>query len=258
MNVAAYLQRIGYSGPVTPTAETLRQLHCAHMFSVPFENLDIHRGRRIVVDADAFLRKVVERRRGGFCYELNGAFAALLEALGFRVTLLSGRVPMDDGRDGPEFDHLALRVDLDEPWLADVGFGDSFIEPLRLKPEIEQVQGNTVFRIIEDERLRVERLSPGGKWKFQYDFTLTPRRLSEFAGMCDYHQTSPESPFTHKTMCSLATPDGRITMSEMKLITTRKGVKSEREFANDDERRRVLREVFGVELEEYPYPVPNT
>lgn len=254
MNVRAYLQRIGYNDPVAPTADTLRGLHRAHMFSVPFENLDIHRGRRIVVDADAFVRKVVERRRGGFCYELNGAFAALLQAIGFRVTLLSARVPMAGGSDGPEFDHLALRVDLDEPWLADVGFGDSFIEPLRLKTGIEQVQENTVFRINEGERLRVERLLPGGNWKFQYDFTLTPRRLSEFTGMCEYHQTSPESPFTRKTMCSLATPQGRITLSEMKLITTRDGVKSEREFANEDERRRVLRDLFGVELEQYPVP----
>ena len=254
MNVRAYLQRIGYSGPVTATADVLRELHRAHMLSVPFENLDIHCGRRIVVDPDAFVRKVVERRRGGFCYELNGAFAALLQAVGFRVTLLSARVPMADGSDGPEFDHLALRVDLDEPWLADVGFGDSFLEPLRLKTGIEQAQGGAVFRIIENDRLRVERLMPEGNWKFQYDFALTPRTLSEFAGMCDYHQTSPQSPFTRKTMCSLATPDGRITVSEMKLITTRNGVKSERELANEEERRRVLRDLFGVELEQSPVP----
>jgi len=254
MNVRPYLQRIGYCGPVTATADTLRELHRAHMLSVPFENLDIHCGRRIVVDPDAFVRKVVERRRGGFCYELNGAFAALLQAVGFRVTLLSARVPMADGSDGPEFDHLALRVDLDEPWLADVGFGDSFLEPLRLKTGIEQAQGGAVFRIVESGRLRVERLMPEGNWKFQYDFTLTPRTLSEFAGMCDYHQTSPQSPFTRKTMCSLATPDGRITISEMKLITTRNGVKSEREFANEEERRRILRDLFGVELEQSPVP----
>jgi N-hydroxyarylamine O-acetyltransferase len=254
MNVRPYLQRIGYCGPVTATADTLRELHRAHMLSVPFENLDIHCGRRIVVDPDAFVRKVVERRRGGFCYELNGAFAALLQAVGFRVTLLSARVPMADGSDGPEFDHLALRVDLDEPWLADVGFGDSFLEPLRLTPGIEQAQDGTVFRILESERLRVERLMPDGKWKFQYDFTLTPRALSEFAGMCDYHQTSPQSPFTRKTMCSLATPDGRITLSEMKLITTRNGVKSEREFAKEEERLRTLRDLFGVELEQSPVP----
>jgi len=117
---------------------------------------------------------------------------------------------------------------------------------LRLLPGIEQAQWNMTFRVVEDERWRVERLMPEENWKLQYDFTLTPRQLAEFAGMCDYHQTSPESPFTRKSVCSMAIPDGRITVSEMKLITTRNGVKSEQELASAEERRRVLREVFGV------------
>src|SRR6476661_9816152 len=110
-------------------AETLRHLHHAHMLSVPFENLDISLGRKIICQEEGFLRKIIERLRGGFCYELNGAFAALLRELGFRVTLLSARVPRENGGNAPEFDHLALRVDLEEPWLVDVGFGDSFLEP---------------------------------------------------------------------------------------------------------------------------------
>ena len=133
MDVAAYLERIGYSGPATPNAEALRDIHRAHLFAVPFENLDIGWKREIRIDQQAFLRKIIEDRRGGFCYELNGAFAALLEALGFRVTLLSARVPHSDGSNGPEFDHFTLRVDLGEPWLADVGFGDCFIDLLRLR-----------------------------------------------------------------------------------------------------------------------------
>jgi len=129
----SYLARIGYSGPIAPTTDTLRAIHHAHLLAVPFENLDIALGRKIVVDEDAFVRKVVEQRRGGFCYELNGAFAALLRALGFRVTLLSACVARDVGGEGPEFDHLTLRVDLEEPWLADVGFGVSFVEPLHME-----------------------------------------------------------------------------------------------------------------------------
>src|SRR2546427_13017242 len=82
MDVAAYLERIGYSGPATPNAEALRDIHRAHLFAVPFENLDIGWKREIRIDQQAFLRKIIEDRRGGFCYELNGAFAALLEALG--------------------------------------------------------------------------------------------------------------------------------------------------------------------------------
>src|SRR5712691_1444436 len=149
MNVAAYLGRIGYKGKVSPTIETLRGLHRAHLFSVPFENLDISLGRQILCDENAFVRKIVERRRGGFCYEMNGAFAALLRSIGFKVTLLSARVPQPDGSDGPEFDHLTLRVDFEEPWLADVGFGDSFMEPLRLQTGIEQEQEGRRFHIVD-------------------------------------------------------------------------------------------------------------
>jgi N-hydroxyarylamine O-acetyltransferase len=183
---------------------------------VPFENLDIPLGRQIVCDEDTFVRKIVERRRGGFCYEMNGAFAALLRAIGFHVTLLSARVPQPDGSDGPEFDHLTLRVDLEESWLADVGFGDSFMEPLRLKTGIEQEQDGRRFRIVDfGELLHVERAEPGGGWKREYSFTLKPRHLREFAGMCHYHQTSPESPFTRKRLCTIATPEGRITLSDI-------------------------------------------
>ena len=126
LNAPAYLARIAYTGPTPPTIETLRSIHRAHLQTVPFENLDISLGRTIVVDEDATVRKIVEQRRGGFCYEMNGAFAALLRALGFRVTLLAARVARPQGGEGPEFDHLTLRVDLEEPWLADVGFGESF------------------------------------------------------------------------------------------------------------------------------------
>src|SRR6266849_8664811 len=129
VDIAAYLRRIGYTGPVTATLPTLRQIHRAHLLAVPFENLDIPLGHPIVCDEDTFVRKIVERRRGGFCYEMNGAFAALLRTIGFEGTLLSARASRKDGSYGPEFDHLALRVDLDAPWLADVGFGDSFLDP---------------------------------------------------------------------------------------------------------------------------------
>jgi len=121
LNLHAYLARIQYTGPTTPNSETLRAIHRAHMLAVPFENLDIELGRNIPCDEAAAVRKIVELKRGGFCYELNGAFAALLRTLGFEVTLLAARVMRADGSEGPEFDHLTLRVDLAEPWLADVG-----------------------------------------------------------------------------------------------------------------------------------------
>ena len=151
------------------------------MFAVPFENLDIGLGRPILCDEARFLHKVIVERRGGFCYELNGAFAALLRAIGFDVTLLSARVGRADGTEGPDFDHMALLVRLEESWLADVGFGDSFIEPLLMEPGLEQAQTRRQYRIIADgERFRYQMFSEG-HWKSQYSFTIEPRRLSEFA-----------------------------------------------------------------------------
>lgn len=244
VNVPAYLDRIGYTGPTAPTAETLREIHRHHMQTVPFENLDIFRARPIVIDADAFVDKIVNRRRGGFCYELNGAFAELLAALGFQVTLLSGHFQRPDGSRGPEFDHLALRVDLDEPWLADVGFGDSFVEPLLLKTGIEQGQNGELFRIVEaGDSFQVER-----QQKAEYLFTLVPRQLSDFAAMCQYHQTSPDSHFTQKRMCSRATSTGRITLSDLRLIITENGIRQERILDSEQDWHATLQQYFGIVL----------
>jgi N-hydroxyarylamine O-acetyltransferase len=248
--IPSYLDRISYSGPTAPTLGILRALHRAHLLAVPFENLDIGIGQKIIIDEDAFVRKVAKLRRGGFCYELNGAFAALLRALGFQVTLLSAGVARANGSCGREFDHLALRVDLVEPWLADVGFGDSFLEPLRLQVGLEQNDPAGRFQLVQaGDRIEMERTQPDGTWKRQYSFTLQPRSLEDFAGMCHYHQTSPDSSFTQNRICSLATPDGRVTLSGMKLIETRGGQKTELILTSNEEWHEVLRERFGITLE---------
>jgi len=249
LNIPAYLDRIHYSGSTDPTAETLRALHRAHMLSAPFENLDIGLGREIVCDETLFLKKVIQRRRGGFCYELNGAFAALLRELGFQVTLLSARVPRPDGTQSPEFDHLVLRVDLDEPRLVDVGFGDSFVEPLHLQVGLDQPQGTRRFRIVNESGwLHMEMAEPKQDYRRQFSFTLQPRQLAEFAPMCRYHQTSPESSFTQKKICSMATPDGRITLTDGKLIVTRNGQREETAVTSEQAWQSALKQHFGIEL----------
>lgn len=247
MDKQAYLRRIGYDGPVEPTIAALRGIHRAHMRSVPFENLDMHIGRHIVLDEATFFDKVVRQHRGGFCYELNGLFAALLRDLGFRVTLLSGRVVIN-GQPGPEYDHLTLLVELDERWIADVGFGESFQEPLRLDFEGEQPQESGTYRIAAaGEGRAVEMLAPNGKWKQLYLFSLTPHPLEDFRGMCEWHQVAPESPF-RKRVCSMATAHGRATLSERRLIVVEGGRREIRRIDGDEEYRRTLRDRFGIEL----------
>ena len=250
MDVQRYLDRINYSGPVEPSAKTLRALHRAHIFSVPFENLDIHLGRQILLGVEIFFNKIVERRRGGFCYELNGLFDALLRQIGFDVTMLSAGVARPDGGFSPDFDHMTLLVRTDGNWLADVGFGDSFIEPIKLdESSITRDETGAYYIKAEGDSLIMQRRGDSeAGWKPQYRFSLEPRRLSDYEDMCCYQQTSPESHFTQNRICSLATPTGRITVTNDKLITTSSGFREERTISGEPEFNRILADHFGIHL----------
>jgi N-hydroxyarylamine O-acetyltransferase len=248
LNLKAYLERINYTGSLAPTAETLRKLQLAHLLAVPFENLSIHAGQPILLEDEALFTKIVERRRGGFCYEANGLFAALLRELGFDVVMLSAGVAHAGGEFGPDFDHMTLMVSLEQRWLVDVGFGDSFLEPLLLDERGEQVQGSRAYRIVPDgAHLIMMQRDDGGEWKAQYRFTLQPHEYADYAGMCRYHQTSPQSHFTRARICSRATEEGRITLSEMRLITTSKNSgRQERTLTSEEEYATILRQHFGI------------
>lgn len=250
MDVDAYLQRINYHGPRSPTAETLRQLQLAHLLAVPFENLSIHSGQPIILEDEALFEKIVRQRRGGFCYELNGLFAALLRSLGFSVDMLSAGVANKEGTFGPDFDHMLLLVRLEERWLADVGFGDSFLEPLLLDSRDEQIQGERAYQIVaQGDHLVMRQREAHGDWKNQYRFTLQAYSYADYAEMCRFHQTSPQSHFTQGRLCSRATPEGRITVSGMRFITsTGSGERQERLLANEEEYADSLREHFGIAL----------
>jgi N-hydroxyarylamine O-acetyltransferase len=166
------------------------------------------------------------------------------------VTLLSARVARPDGSASPEFDHLTLQVHLpDQLWLADVGFGDSFNDPLRLGTAAKQLQDGRGFRIVESgASFQLEKAEPDGPWQPQYSFTLTRRSLGDFAEMCHYHQTSPESHFTQNRICTKATPLGRVTLAERKVIFMNEGVKNEKPLASEEEWRAALQEHFEIVL----------
>jgi len=249
LDVKAYLERIKYRGSLDPTAATLRDLQVAHLVTVPFENLSIHAHEPVVLNNDALFTKIVEHRRGGFCYECNGLFAALLRALGFEVTMLSAEVAHPEGGYSQPFDHMTLLVDLRERWLVDVGFGDSFPEPLLLDDPGEQIQGRRAYRIVRDGEYSILSGRVDGDWTPQYRFTLHPYKYEDYAAMCRYHQTSPQSHFTQGRICSRATEGGgRISLSEMRLITTSPdGERQERVLENDAEYAVALREHFGIE-----------
>lgn len=193
----------------------------------------------------------MHRHRGGFCYELNSLFAWLLRELGFDVKMLSARVVGDDGRPGPEFDHMTLVVHLGEgDWLADVGFGESFTEPVAFDPAPPSFAGAAGYRMArrEPSGLALERRRPDGTWTPQYLFSLRVRGVEEFESMCLHHQTSPESHFTRKRLCTLATPQGRLTLTGLRLVESGPGFRQETQLAGETEWRCKLAELFGIEL----------
>lgn len=240
--------------PPGVSLEGLCQLHRAHLFTVPFENLDIHRGVRIRLDEVEILHKIVRAHRGGFCYELNGCFAWLLEELGFSVQRWSAQV-WSKGRWGIAFDHMVLAVDLDGMQLVDVGFGDSFLEPLQLEADVEQVRPEGTFRLNRDgvywvlERCRDPEVGP----QLQFRFTEEPHTLGQFRPGCDFHQ-SPASHFAEATVCSLARPDGRWTLRDDRLIETGVKGRTESPLEGPEAWLEVLRSRFGVKLESLPRP----
>jgi N-hydroxyarylamine O-acetyltransferase len=251
MDTLAYLNRIGLSGHSVPGPAALSAIHVAHLYSVPFENFDIGLGRPIRLDLERIYDKIVLRRRGGFCYELNGLLAWLLQELGYEVALISARTFAGDGSLKPEYDHLVLQVRCpgdEAPWLVDVGWGSGFETPLHLDLVSEQLSAGSWWRIDRDGEMHsLWQKNSDGKWTPAYCFTLEPRDYQEFAGMCAYHQSSPQSMFVRKRLCTLFVPAGRLTYSDGKLIVTRDGRRDERDVS-PDETARILKDYFGVIL----------
>ena len=244
-----YLERLGYRGDTAPTRATLAALHHAHMLHVPFENLDVVFGTPITLSIDAFYLKIVERRRGGFCYELNTLFAALLQTLGFKLHLIAADV-FNNGHFGELFDHLLLGVELDgEILIADVGFGDSFRAPLTLDGSVSQQLG-AAYRVEFDGACHILHADkPDGSSQPQYRFALAARAMQDFAARCHYQQTSPLSHFTRRSICSVATETGRVTLSDGRLVVTAKGARTEKTVADEAHCRTILLTDFGIATE---------
>lgn len=250
MDVQRYLTRIGVSlDPDTPRdLDLLGELQRSHLLSVPFETLDIARGEPIVLDRPSLYTKVIERERGGFCYELNSLFGWLLRQLGYNVCLIEGQVH-SDGSFGRPFDHMALLVDLDKQYLVDVGFGDFCRGPLPMSGESRSdVSGTYKVAPAEDTNQYFTMELADGEWVPTYRFTTLERELPDFSEMCEYQQTAPESGFTGRTVCTIATNTGRVTLSDDTLTVTENNQKRTERIDSKRERERVLSDNFGISI----------
>lgn len=252
MDVKKYLERINIKTIQRASYSFLSQLQLNHLIAVPFENLDIRQGLKIDLDERRFYEKIVQRRRGGFCYELNGLFHRLLADLGFSVSIASSRVySASDDCFGPEFDHIVLLVQLDKTFLVDVGFGDGFRKPIALPDgSVEDVSGT--YRIKPPEPGQdvylLQRMDKND-WQPVYSFTLHPRKLLDFSEMCIFNQTSPNSFFTRETFCSVATEKGRVTLSADSLTTTEGDHQTVVPVNSAEMFQQLLAEIFKISMD---------
>ena len=222
------------------------------LLHVPFENLDIHYKTAIELDMSRIFEKVVNNNRGGFCYELNGLFYELLRLLGLNMKMVSARVYSTDKKTiSQEFDHLAIIANIDlVDYLVDVGFGEFSFWPLEVKVGAVQHDQRGDFRIekYDDMYYQVQKLV-GGTWATEYVFSMQSRELTEFKEMCLYHQTSPDSHFTQNKMCSLATENGRITVSSDRIKIKEGELTTEIPLSNESEFREALEKYFHISID---------
>ncbi|NLT49329.1 MAG: arylamine N-acetyltransferase [Ignavibacteria bacterium] len=252
LQVRQYLDRIEFYEEPEVNLDTLKKLHKFHLSKVPFENLDIHSGKIIILDSERIFRKIVHNLRGGFCFELNALFYDLLKSIGFDVTLISANAANKNGTFGEEFDHMAIIINIDNSlWLADVGFGDFPIYPLELKLNVGQLDVNRIVKIVkhDEQYLKVVKSVQGNRFVPLYLFTLLPRQIKDFKQMCLFHQYSPDSPFTKNRICSIETENGRVTMTDTHLTITAEGKKRKYDIKNEQEFKHYLKEFFNIVLD---------
>jgi N-hydroxyarylamine O-acetyltransferase len=249
-DVDAYCARIHYTGPRAVSAATLHGLHVAHTHTVPFENLDIHLGRPLSLDPPDLFAKIVTRHRGGYCYELNGGFALLLQAFGFQVQGLVARVLYGRATLLPRTHQLLLVTVEDEAWMADVGFGrQSLRAPVRLTPDVVDQQGPDTFRLQKTAQAFVLQKVLEGHWQDLYAFTLEPFLPVDYLPFNHWHSTSPRSQFTQRKICTMPTATGRIVAVDLEFKIRTQEVTETIQATTLPEYLHLLHKYFGLAIE---------
>jgi N-hydroxyarylamine O-acetyltransferase len=251
LELSAYLHRIRVDGSVRPDLATLRAIHRAHQYAIPFENLDVQLRRPVVLDVEANYNKIVCRRRGGWCYEMNGVMGWALEQIGFEVMRVSGAVMRVRAGDAHLGNHLCLLVCLDEHYLVDVGFGGSLGEPLPVKTmEREDRPYRLGLREADDGYWRFAEIAHGGAEPFGFDFRVARADEALLARKCQFLQTDPASPFIQNLVVQRRTADTHLSLRGRVLQTTH-ATSVDKQFLNSaDELVATLRSSFDLDTPE--------
>lgn len=249
LNLAAYFERIGFAGTPRADLPTLGQVHAAHLAAIPFEDLDTQLGRPPGLDPDAIFDKLVHRRRGGWCYEMNGLLGRVLAELGFKVTRMAGGVMRETLGDEVLGGHLCLLVELDQPYLVDVGFGGSLLHPIPLHEEEHLIPP---FRVslsrLDDGFWRYRQQAHGAP--FSYDFRAEPADEGLIAERCEWQGTHPDSNFTQNLVAHKRVGERHISLRGRVVEVTTPAGAERRTLQSADELVQALCTEFGLDLPE--------
>lgn len=244
--ISEYLDRIEYRGGTAPCLETLIELQRRHVYSVPFENLDLLRRLPPNLDRDFLFDKIVTRRRGGVCYELNTSFFNLLTALGFSACQISGRCRLDT----PITGHVFTLVHLDEgDYTADVGFGETAVPPLRIDggETVHAYHADFWLEREDEDLMRLYRQHPGEEPAFEYQFSLTAREQADYMDTFRFSAAPGNTVFSERHICCRYTPEGKISLRRGALSIEREGCATEsRPIEPGEETERCLKEYFHL------------
>ncbi|MBC7553326.1 MAG: arylamine N-acetyltransferase [Taibaiella sp.] len=250
MNESRYLNRIGYTGTPMADLATLKSILRCHVANIPFENLDIfYKTSYINLDLRAIYDKIVNVNRGGYCYELNGLLCWLLKSIGFKVTMVAGRVARKNGY-GPEMDHMALLVHLDDnKWLVDAGFGDFSTEPILIGNSNEPADFRLVEITVDSKKyLDAQKRKPAtGQYTSEYIFTLKPHNFEDFAQRNHRQQTEPGSFFLQNLICSIPVKGGRYSIVNNRFVETISGIKKITLIGTSREQAQLLKQYFNMD-----------
>lgn len=247
MDLDSYFERIGYAGPARPDLDCLSNVHRHHVQAIPYEDLDVQLGRPLDLDPARIRRKLINERRGGWCYEMNGLLGWALAEIGFSVTRMTGGVMRSERGDDAYGNHLVLRVDLDgESWIADAGLGDALHEPIRLQ-EGDHLQNGRTYRLtrLETDVWRFENHS--GRLPPTMDFINAPADEALFERVCSDLQVNPESTFVQNLMCFRCRADGGVDMLLGRLHANYTSGEPAQRLLNDQaEFAEALEKLFGL------------
>ena len=251
LELSAYLHRIRFDGSARPDLTTLSAIHRAHQYAIPFENLDVLLGRPVVMDIEASYDKIVRRRRGGWCYELNGVMGWALSEIGFEVMRISAGVMRVRAGDAQLGNHLCLLVRLDQPYLVDVGFGGSLAEPLPLRAsEREDRPYRLGLSVLDQSYWRYAEIAHGDDDAFSFDFRAAPADEALLARKCRFLQTDPASPFIQNLIVQRRSVDTHLSLRGRVLATIHATRVDKKLLNSADELVATLRDGFGLDTPE--------